>query len=70
MRLDFSKAFDCKEHGLLIEKLEQYGIRNIPNLLLTLYLSDRTLNTEINTRQVVTGKVQGTGPIWCAQSFC
>ena len=28
--LDFSKAFDTADHNLLIEKLDNYGIRGVP----------------------------------------
>ena len=39
--MDLSKAFDCLPHGLIIEKLEAYGLSDSACSLLQSYLSDR-----------------------------
>ena len=40
--MDFSKAFDCLDHVLLLKKLYHYGIRGIPFQWFESYLSDRS----------------------------
>lgn len=40
--IDFTKAFDCLNHDILINKLSFYGIRGSPLSLMTSYLKYRT----------------------------
>ena len=68
--VDFSRAFDCVDHELLLEKLNRYGVRGIPLKLLTSYLENRTQRVKLNTvygneYRVDTGGTQGSilGPL-------
>ena len=62
---DFSKAFDCIRHGLLIAKLHAYGFEDNALNLVHSYLSCRKQRTVVNTSFstwsfVVFGVLQGS----------
>ena len=46
---DLSKAFDCLNHGLLIAKLESYGVGYSSLLLINSYLSNRIQRVKMNS---------------------
>ncbi|CAB4026264.1 Hypothetical predicted protein [Paramuricea clavata] len=46
--LDLKKAFDTVNHDILLAKLELYGIKNTPLMLLKSYLSDRSQKCQVN----------------------
>lgn len=68
--LDLAKAFDTVDHQILLDKLNNYGIRGNANKLLTSYLSNRQQRVKIKDNvseytTVCTGVPQGTilGPL-------
>ena len=46
--MDLEKAFDTVNHKILIEKLNHYGIKGIPNKWFPSYLSNRTQSVSLN----------------------
>ena len=67
--LDLTKAFDCVEHSILLNKLERYGFRNESLSLLRSYLSNRSQYVDLNEQSselpILHGVPQGSvlGPL-------
>ena len=66
--MDFSKAYDCLPHDLLIAKFKAYGIGKLELNLLLNYLSNRKQRTKVNysdSYEVIRGVPQGSilGPL-------
>lgn len=67
--IDFSKAFDCVQHNILLYKLEHYGVRGRSNDLRSYlqhrsqFVTNETFNS--NTKRLKTGVPQGSilGPL-------
>ena len=62
---DFSKAFDCLNHELLIVKLEAYGVHHSALTYIFSYLSDGKQCTKVNNyfsswSDIATGVPQGS----------
>ena len=49
--MDFSKAFDCLDHRLLLKKLRHYGIRGMALDWFVSYLSDRKQFVAVNSAE-------------------
>ena len=47
--MDWSKAFDCLPHNILLSKLSAYGLSEDSVLLLKSYLSDRKQQIKISS---------------------
>ena len=68
--IDISKAFDTVQHSILLDKLQNYGIRGTPYLLLESYLQNRKQyvslqNTNSDPLSISQGVPQGSilGPL-------
>ena len=68
--VDLSKAFDTIDHSILLNKLQNYGIRGVAHKLIASYLSDRhqyvkVLEEDSETLPVIYGVPQGSvlGPL-------
>ena len=63
--IDLSKTFDTVGHSILLDKLIQYGVCGLENLLLKDYLSDRHQYVDFNgykskTKSISLGVPQGS----------
>ena len=63
--IDLSKAFDTLDHSILLDKLNDYGIRGVANNLLHSYISNKYQYVDFNgsissTKVVDTGVPQGS----------
>mgnify|MGYP000542503182 CR=1 FL=1 len=47
--VDLQKAFDTVNHGILLQKLNHYGVRGLPLAYLASYLRDRKQRVKINS---------------------
>jgi hypothetical protein len=45
--LDLSKAFECIQHDILMDKLYKYGVQSMPHKLIASYLRNRTLHVKV-----------------------
>lgn len=68
--IDFSQAFDCINHDILLSKLDRYGFRGCVHSLLASYLANRTQYVCIDThkssvKRIIAGVPQGSilGPM-------
>jgi len=63
--LDLSKAFDCRDHEILLDKLYHYGIRGVSHKLFSNFLHNRTQWTKIGAfkssyKRISCGLTQGS----------
>ena len=63
--IDFSRAFDCIDHNILLSKLKLYGLDEKALLFISSYFNNRYQSTVIdgnksNTRKVTYGTAQGS----------
>ena len=68
--LDFTKAFDTVNHGILLDELEAYGIKGIPLNWFVNYLTDRKQFVDLggvksSEQTIICGNPQGStfGPL-------
>jgi Reverse transcriptase (RNA-dependent DNA polymerase) len=52
--IDLSKAFDCVDPNILMEKLDLYGVRGIPQKLLKSYMSNRRQCVQVRSEKNLT----------------
>ena len=69
--IDFSRAFDTVDRGILFKKLEAYGIRGVPLKLITDYFKNRkqfvrinTAKSNLKTTEIGIGQGNILGPLW------
>ena len=63
--MDFSKAFDCMPHKLLIAKFKAYGLEDLSIQLVTSYLEGRKQRVRISNERsewadIIKGVTQGS----------
>ena len=56
--MDASKAFDTVDHRILLEKLENYGIRGIALLLLWSFFQKRKQYMQVGTMRSIPTEIQ------------
>ena len=56
--IDLEKAFDTVDHSILLKKLDHYGIRGVPLLLLKSYLSERSQFVSISGANSAPSKIK------------
>lgn len=51
MLCDLTKAFDCVSPGILLKKMDKYGVRGTPLKLFNSYLTNRSQYVDLNEKQ-------------------